>query len=78
MNDSERIQFILRKVKGTDNFSELTLDFLEQMVLDFDIFHEIEQALEGKPSKFTEEVADALSYTPDPFAGRFDSDYDDV
>ena len=67
MNETDRVAYVLDKVLG-DEYSELTLDFLVQLVLDFDIFHEIEMALKKQPSKFTDEVNAALSYTPDPFA----------
>jgi hypothetical protein len=73
--DIERIHSIVFRSGRT--VSEITLDMICDIVWQFDIYEEIQAALSGEASKFTEEVAEALSFTePDPPIGMFDSDYD--
>ncbi len=73
--DIERIDRII--LLSGKEVSETTLDLIADIVWQFDIYDEISTALAGKESKFTEEIAEAFSYTkPDPPIGMFDSDYD--
>ena len=73
--DVKRIQNIIFRSGRT--VSEITLDMICDIVWEFDVYDEIRAALTGQPSKFTDEVAEALSFTaPDPPVGLYDSDYD--
>ena len=60
MNETQRIRHIAQKYGA---YSETTLDLLVGIVFEFDVFAEIEKALAGEPSKFADEVEDAVSYT---------------
>jgi len=75
MNETERITHIANKYM---KLSFTTIDLLVGIVFEFDVFAELEKALAGKPSKFTDEVAEALSYTTADGGGIFDSKFDDV